>query len=76
MAPERTVSATPFVKRIARAGATAASLLLAAIAVSAQGAEITTGEPWAADPGCYLSDEEIAGQPVGTPAGSAAADRL
>lgn len=27
-------------------------------------AEISTGEPWAADPGCYLSDEEIAGEPV------------
>jgi radical SAM protein with 4Fe4S-binding SPASM domain len=27
-------------------------------------AEITTGDPWAADPGCYLSDEEIAGEPV------------
>jgi len=24
-------------------------------------AEISTGDPWAADPGCYLSDEEIAG---------------
>lgn len=24
-------------------------------------AEIVTGDPWAADPGCYLSDEEIAG---------------
>jgi MoaA/NifB/PqqE/SkfB family radical SAM enzyme len=22
-------------------------------------AEITTGDPWAADPGCYLTDEEI-----------------
>jgi len=27
-------------------------------------AEITTGDPWAADPGCYLSDEEIAGEPI------------
>lgn len=27
-------------------------------------AEIITGDPWAADPGCYLSDEEIAGEPV------------
>jgi radical SAM protein with 4Fe4S-binding SPASM domain len=25
-------------------------------------AEITTGDPWAADPGCYLSDAEIAGE--------------
>jgi radical SAM protein with 4Fe4S-binding SPASM domain len=25
-------------------------------------AEISTGDPWAADPGCYLSDEEIAGE--------------
>lgn len=25
-------------------------------------AEISTGQPWAADPGCYLTDEEIAGQ--------------
>ena len=24
-------------------------------------AEISTGEPWAADPGCYLTDEEITG---------------
>jgi MoaA/NifB/PqqE/SkfB family radical SAM enzyme len=22
-------------------------------------AEITTGDPWASDPGCYLTDEEI-----------------
>jgi hypothetical protein len=22
-------------------------------------AEISTGEPWASDPGCYLTDEEI-----------------
>ena len=27
-------------------------------------AEITTGNPWAADPGCYLTDEEITGEPV------------
>ena len=27
-------------------------------------AEITTGDAWAADPGCYLTDEEIAGEPV------------
>jgi len=27
-------------------------------------AEITTGDPWASDPGCYLTDEEIAGEPV------------
>jgi len=27
-------------------------------------AEISTGDPWAADPGCYLTDEEIAGDPV------------
>ena len=27
-------------------------------------AEISTGNPWAADPGCYLTDEEIAGEPV------------
>jgi radical SAM protein with 4Fe4S-binding SPASM domain len=25
-------------------------------------AEISTGDPWAPDPGCYLSDEEIAGE--------------
>lgn len=28
-------------------------------------AEVVSGDPWAADPGCYLSDEEIAGDPVG-----------
>jgi radical SAM protein with 4Fe4S-binding SPASM domain len=28
-------------------------------------AEISTGNPWAADPGCYLTDEEITGEPVG-----------
>jgi Fe-coproporphyrin III synthase len=27
-------------------------------------AEISTGEPWAADPGCYLTDEEISGPPI------------
>ena len=27
-------------------------------------AEISTGNPWAADPGCYLTDDEIAGEPV------------
>jgi Fe-coproporphyrin III synthase len=27
-------------------------------------AENTTGDPWAADPGCYLTDEEIAGEMV------------
>jgi radical SAM protein with 4Fe4S-binding SPASM domain len=27
-------------------------------------AEIVTDDPWAADPGCYLTDEEIAGEPV------------
>ncbi len=27
-------------------------------------AEITTGDPWEADPGCYLTDEEITGTPV------------
>jgi radical SAM protein with 4Fe4S-binding SPASM domain len=26
-------------------------------------AEVMTGDPWASDPGCYLTDEEIA-QPV------------
>jgi radical SAM protein with 4Fe4S-binding SPASM domain len=25
-------------------------------------AEISTGDPWAEDPGCYLSDDEIAGE--------------
>jgi radical SAM protein with 4Fe4S-binding SPASM domain len=28
-------------------------------------AEVVTGDPWAADPACYLTDEEIAGEPVG-----------
>ncbi len=27
-------------------------------------AEITTGNTWASDPGCYLTDEEIAGPPI------------
>jgi len=27
-------------------------------------AEISTGNPWAADPGCYLTDEEISGPPI------------
>lgn len=27
-------------------------------------AEISTGNPWAADPGCYLDDAEIAGEPI------------
>jgi radical SAM protein with 4Fe4S-binding SPASM domain len=27
-------------------------------------AELVTGDPWAADPGCYLSDPEITGEPV------------
>jgi radical SAM protein with 4Fe4S-binding SPASM domain len=27
-------------------------------------AEITSGDPWESDPGCYLTDEEIAPQPV------------
>jgi Fe-coproporphyrin III synthase len=27
-------------------------------------AEILTGDPWEADPGCYLSDDQIAGEPV------------
>lgn len=30
-------------------------------------AEITTGNPWAADPACYLTDEEITGEPVVAP---------
>lgn len=33
-------------------------------------AEISTGDPWAADPGCYLTDEEIAGEPIRLPAGN------
>ena len=28
-------------------------------------AETATGDPWAPDPGCYLTDEEISGEPVG-----------
>ena len=31
-------------------------------------AEIATGNPWAAEPACYLTDEEIAGEPVAEPA--------
>jgi len=27
-------------------------------------AELLTGDPWAADPACYLTDDEIAGEPV------------
>lgn len=27
-------------------------------------AELVTGDPWAADPGCYLTDDEIAGPPI------------
>jgi len=27
-------------------------------------AELATGDPWAPDPGCYLSDDEIAGEPI------------
>ncbi len=27
-------------------------------------AETATGDPWASDPGCYLSDEEISGDPI------------
>jgi radical SAM protein with 4Fe4S-binding SPASM domain len=30
-------------------------------------AELVTGDPWAADPGCYLTDEEITGSAVGQP---------
>ena len=26
-------------------------------------AELSTGDPWEADPGCYLTDDEIAGHP-------------
>ncbi len=26
-------------------------------------AEVATGDPWAPDPGCYLTDEEISGKP-------------
>ena len=33
-------------------------------------AEITTGDPWAADPGCYLSEDEITGEAItATPVG-------
>jgi radical SAM protein with 4Fe4S-binding SPASM domain len=27
-------------------------------------AEVATGDPWGSDPACYLTDEEIAGEPV------------
>lgn len=27
-------------------------------------AEISTGDPWAADPGCYMTDDEITGEPI------------
>lgn len=27
-------------------------------------AELNSGDPWAADPGCYLTDAEIAGEPI------------
>ena len=27
-------------------------------------AELVTGDPWAVDPGCYLTPEEIAGEPI------------
>jgi radical SAM protein with 4Fe4S-binding SPASM domain len=27
-------------------------------------AEISTGNPWAPDPGCYLTDAEISGEPI------------
>ena len=30
----------------------------------ARRAEVATGNPWAADPGCYLTDDEITGDPV------------
>lgn len=39
-------------------------------------AEISTGDPWAADPGCYLSDDEIAGEAIPGVAGVDAASRL
>ncbi len=29
-------------------------------------AELATGDPWASDPGCYLTDQEITGEPVVT----------
>jgi len=37
-------------------------------------AEISTGHPWAADPGCYLTDEEISGPAPVANAASPAAD--
>src|SRR6185369_4037012 len=36
-------------------------------------AELSTGDPWAADPGCYLTDEEIAGELVEPVSAEAAA---
>ena len=30
-------------------------------------AESMTGDPWASDPYCYLTDEEIAGEPIAIP---------
>jgi Fe-coproporphyrin III synthase len=33
-------------------------------------AEIVTGDPWASDPACYLTDEEISGDPIVAPMGS------
>jgi radical SAM protein with 4Fe4S-binding SPASM domain len=41
-------------------------------------AEVTTDDPWASDPGCYLTDEEIGVNPVdyGTPQFSGALDVL
>ena len=30
-------------------------------------AELVTGNPWAADPACYLTDDEIAGEPIEAP---------
>jgi MoaA/NifB/PqqE/SkfB family radical SAM enzyme len=30
-------------------------------------AEISTGDPWASDPGCYLTDEEIGLTPATSP---------
>jgi len=37
-------------------------------------AEIVTGDPWEADPGCYLTDEEIAGLPPAPSAASLVVD--
>lgn len=38
-------------------------------------AELSTGEPWAADPGCYLTDAEIAGEPIRAAAGLPTMDK-